>query len=209
MGSRPQNEYDVFYVDFGDREWVTSDRIVPAWNSILQLPLQAIECSLVNVGPLGKVFYKTNCEPLKQGVLLFNRLVAVFTAFFRVTYLRQTNNVRSGYNYCHGFRQFSTKNPKLCRLLYIFVGDISNTRDNVSPHFQTLRRETKLGRAVEYLVCGKTLSLEFNISSQAELKLSKKLIEESKKYMQIEIRYPIPSISPVQSDCLYMSLKVV
>ena len=54
MGSRPENEYDVFYVDFGDREWVTADRIVPAWNSILQMPLQAIECSLVNVDPLGE-----------------------------------------------------------------------------------------------------------------------------------------------------------
>ncbi|KAL9974651.1 hypothetical protein ACROYT_G011712 [Oculina patagonica] len=51
LGSRPDNEYDVFYVDFGDREWVTADRIVPAWTSILQLPLQAIECSLVNVDP--------------------------------------------------------------------------------------------------------------------------------------------------------------
>lgn len=135
--------------------------------------------------------------------------MAVCTAFFRVTYLRQTNNVHSGYNYCHACRQFSTINPKLCRLLYIFVGDISNTRDNVSPHFQTLRGETKLRRALEYLVFGKTLSLEFNISSQAELKLTKRLIEESKKYMQIKIRYPIPSISPVQSDWLYMSLKVV
>ena len=54
LGSRPENEYDVFYVDFGDREWISADRIVPAWKSILQLPLQAIECSLVNVAPLGK-----------------------------------------------------------------------------------------------------------------------------------------------------------
>ena len=44
----------MFYVDFGDREWVTADRIVPAWNGILQLPLQAVECSLVRVEPLGK-----------------------------------------------------------------------------------------------------------------------------------------------------------
>ncbi|KAJ7374524.1 hypothetical protein OS493_004862 [Desmophyllum pertusum] len=52
LGSRPENEYDVFYVDFGDREWVTADRIVPGWRSILQLPLQAIECSLVNMDPV-------------------------------------------------------------------------------------------------------------------------------------------------------------
>ena len=66
LGSRPEDEYDVFYVDFGDREWVTADRIVPAWKSILQLPLQAIECSLVNVDPLGKWtkdFYEKELSP--------------------------------------------------------------------------------------------------------------------------------------------------
>lgn len=54
MGSRPDDEYDVFYVDFGYREWVTRDRIVQAWSGILQLPLQAIECALVNVQPIGE-----------------------------------------------------------------------------------------------------------------------------------------------------------
>ena len=63
MGSRPDDEYDVFYVDFGDREWVTRDRIVPAWSGILQLPLQAIECSLVNVQPIGEHQSSMNCTP--------------------------------------------------------------------------------------------------------------------------------------------------
>ena len=54
MGSRPDDEYDVFFVDFGDQEWVTGDKIAPAWSSILQLPLQAVECSLVDVQPFGK-----------------------------------------------------------------------------------------------------------------------------------------------------------
>ena len=63
MGSRPDDEYDVFYVDFGDREWVTRDRIVPAWSGILQLPLQAIECSLVNVQPIGEDQSSMNCTP--------------------------------------------------------------------------------------------------------------------------------------------------
>ena len=63
MGSRPDDEYDVFYVDFGDREWVTRDRIVPAWSGILQLPLQAIECSLVNVQPIGEHQSSINCIP--------------------------------------------------------------------------------------------------------------------------------------------------
>lgn len=53
MGSRPDDEYDVFFVDFGDQEWVTGDKIAPAWSGILQLPLQAVECSLVDVQPFG------------------------------------------------------------------------------------------------------------------------------------------------------------
>ena len=54
QGTRPGNEYDVFYVDYGDREWITGNRVKPPWREILQLPLQAIECSLGNVVPLGK-----------------------------------------------------------------------------------------------------------------------------------------------------------
>ena len=196
-------------MDFGDREWVTSDRIVPAWNSILQLPLQAIECSLVNVGALGKVFYKINCESLKQSVLLFNRLVAVCTAFFEwrtyakpIMYIAATTTVTLAAN-------FPRETPNYTGY-YTFLLVIYQTPETMFHHIcKTPWRETKLRRTFEYLVCGKTLSLEFNIYSQAELKLSKKLIEESKKYMQIKIRYPIPSISPVQSDWLYMSLKVV
>ena len=34
---RPEREYDVFYVDYGDREWVTEDRVRPAWTDILQV----------------------------------------------------------------------------------------------------------------------------------------------------------------------------
>lgn len=34
---RPGGEYDVFYVDYGDREWITKDRIMPAWSDILQV----------------------------------------------------------------------------------------------------------------------------------------------------------------------------
>ena len=57
----------MFYVDVGDREWVTADRIVPAWNGILQLPLQAVECSLVRVEPLGKLFRCTHLRSFKRG----------------------------------------------------------------------------------------------------------------------------------------------
>ena len=66
MGSRPDNEYDVFFVDFGDQEWVTGDKIAPAWSSILQLPLQAVECSLVDVQPFGKLLFFI-CSRINMG----------------------------------------------------------------------------------------------------------------------------------------------
>ena len=64
MGSRPDDEYDVFFVDFGDQEWVTGDKIAPAWSSILQLPLQAVECSLVDVQPFGKLRFFLSARAL-------------------------------------------------------------------------------------------------------------------------------------------------
>lgn len=29
LSSRPEREFDVFFVDYGDREWVSLDRIAP------------------------------------------------------------------------------------------------------------------------------------------------------------------------------------
>ncbi|XP_038070422.1 uncharacterized protein LOC119739516 [Patiria miniata] len=43
--------YEVFYLDYGDREEVAKDWLHPAWNNILKLPFQAIQCSLTNVSP--------------------------------------------------------------------------------------------------------------------------------------------------------------
>ena len=80
MGSRPDDEYDVFFVDFGDREWVTGDRIVPAWSGILQLPLQATECSLVNVQPFGKF----NCTVGLQ-FLTHGKIDIYYTLFLWIT----------------------------------------------------------------------------------------------------------------------------
>ncbi|XP_065064666.1 putative ATP-dependent RNA helicase TDRD12 [Rhopilema esculentum] len=47
------NEYHVFYVDHGDREWIPSSRLWKAWPEILELPFQAVECSLVQISPKG------------------------------------------------------------------------------------------------------------------------------------------------------------
>ncbi|XP_033626498.1 uncharacterized protein LOC117289469 [Asterias rubens] len=46
-----EGKYEVFYLDFGDQEEVSKEWIRPAWNTILQLPFQAIKCSLTNIRP--------------------------------------------------------------------------------------------------------------------------------------------------------------
>ena len=59
--------------------------------------------------------------------------------------------------------------------------NISNTRESVSSHFQTPRRELKIGHVAEYSdelrgvwICDETLSRVFDISSQSKLKLRRK-----------------------------------
>lgn len=79
MGSRPGNEYDVFFVDFGDQEWVTGDKIISAWSSILQIPLQAVECSLGNVQASGNDWSDASSDAFWEMVtdhLLFAKVKA-------------------------------------------------------------------------------------------------------------------------------------
>ncbi|XP_022098101.1 uncharacterized protein LOC110983278 isoform X2 [Acanthaster planci] len=45
------DRYEIFYLDYGDREEVAKDWLHPAWNNILMLPFQAIQCSLTNISP--------------------------------------------------------------------------------------------------------------------------------------------------------------
>lgn len=54
MGSRFGNEYDVFFVDFGDQEWVIGDKIILVWSSIFQIFLQVVECFFGNVQVSGR-----------------------------------------------------------------------------------------------------------------------------------------------------------
>ena len=44
-------QYEVFFVDFGDRERVRKEDILELRTDFLSLRLQAIECSLANVKP--------------------------------------------------------------------------------------------------------------------------------------------------------------
>eukprot|EP00794_Sanderia_malayensis_P019141 gene19141-21059_t len=53
LSSNEDGECHVFYVDHGDREWISKSRLWKAWDELLELPLQAIECSLVHIKPIG------------------------------------------------------------------------------------------------------------------------------------------------------------
>eukprot|EP00111_Clytia_hemisphaerica_P003727 TCONS_00010704-protein len=68
-------EYDVFFVDHGDREWIGKSKVVPAWPDIMTLPFQAIQCSFKDVTPKegnewtledGDVLWDKACEKLLQ-----------------------------------------------------------------------------------------------------------------------------------------------
>ncbi len=37
LSIRPDREYDVFFVDYGDREWITQDRVAPMRPEYLQV----------------------------------------------------------------------------------------------------------------------------------------------------------------------------
>jgi len=47
-----QTEYDVFYVDHGDREWLKKSHVHKSWPDILTPAYQAIECSFRNIKPI-------------------------------------------------------------------------------------------------------------------------------------------------------------
>ena len=47
-------EYDVFYVDYGDREWVKMEHLRAFPSRSLNIPFQAMECSLFGLKPKGE-----------------------------------------------------------------------------------------------------------------------------------------------------------
>lgn len=47
-------EYDIFFVDHGDREWIGKSKVVPGWADIMSLPFQAIQCTFAHITPKGK-----------------------------------------------------------------------------------------------------------------------------------------------------------
>ncbi|XP_046403020.1 uncharacterized protein LOC124168773 [Ischnura elegans] len=54
VGSEEEIHYDVYFVDYGDTAFVSINRMVPITESLMQLPFQAIECSLVGVRPVAR-----------------------------------------------------------------------------------------------------------------------------------------------------------
>ena len=53
-----KNEYDVFYVDHGDSDYVTLEDMCALPPQFSQLPLQAVEVGLANIVSIGKAVIK-------------------------------------------------------------------------------------------------------------------------------------------------------
>lgn len=49
--SEDQFNYDIFFVDHGDREWVGGSKVAAGWPDILTEPFQAIECCFKSISP--------------------------------------------------------------------------------------------------------------------------------------------------------------
>jgi hypothetical protein len=45
--------FQVFFVDFGNRDWIRYESIRTIVPDLLHLPFQAIECFLMGIEPLG------------------------------------------------------------------------------------------------------------------------------------------------------------
>lgn len=52
------NPIKVQYIDYGNTEEITNDRnIYPVMKKLLDLPKQAIRCSLIGLKPAGKIIF--------------------------------------------------------------------------------------------------------------------------------------------------------
>ena len=47
LSIRPEKEYDVFFVDYGDREWIKQDRIAPMRPQYLEVRFIRVQVSIV------------------------------------------------------------------------------------------------------------------------------------------------------------------
>jgi len=65
------HEVDVFYVDYGDTERVRYDEITPMPVVLRRMPFQAIECSCLDIEPLGLEWNDEVCDRFYD--LYYNR----------------------------------------------------------------------------------------------------------------------------------------
>lgn len=49
-----EDKVDLYYVDFGDSEWMPRSSVFEIRKEFLELPFQAVECSLADIQPIGK-----------------------------------------------------------------------------------------------------------------------------------------------------------
>ena len=47
-----ENKAEVFFVDYGDSDYLSSDDLLPMPRVLLRMPFQAIECSCLDIEPV-------------------------------------------------------------------------------------------------------------------------------------------------------------
>ncbi|XP_043467814.1 tudor and KH domain-containing protein homolog [Leptopilina heterotoma] len=65
-GPDEQGNYEVFFLDFGDRATVPRSEILELRTDFLSLRLQAVECSLANVKPRGGIWSEGACDQFAE-----------------------------------------------------------------------------------------------------------------------------------------------
>ncbi|XP_065675246.1 uncharacterized protein LOC100205880 isoform X2 [Hydra vulgaris] len=69
------NEYDIFFVDHGDREWLSREKIALAWDDLLNQPFHAIECTCSGVLPNDEGWTDLDGDIMWE--IIVNRLLSV------------------------------------------------------------------------------------------------------------------------------------
>ena len=57
-----ENQVDVFFVDYGDSEFISCNDIMPLPVVLRRLPFQAIECSCLDIEPAGLEWDDDVCD---------------------------------------------------------------------------------------------------------------------------------------------------
>jgi len=57
-----ENKVDVFFVDYGDSEFISCDEILPMPVILRRMPFQAIECSCLDIEPVDLQWNEDVCD---------------------------------------------------------------------------------------------------------------------------------------------------